>query len=187
MSTHIDAINEYNSEDENGRHRLIYSYFGSAVYFCQVLEESLAIMLWTGRVFKNKVKTSKEVNDIIDSIEGSKKTMGNFINEVKHYYDLTEGLTLDLTSLLEKRNYLIHRYFKVEIQKFYSDLGRLEMLDYFCNLIDDIKRIDEQLDAYYSNYIDRMGLTQDKVDELVKQFKQEELDREEKHFKAYSE
>lgn len=187
MSTHREAIDEYNSEDENGRCRLIYAYFGTAVYFCQVLEESLAIMLWTGRIFKDKVKTNKEVNDIIDSIEGSKKTLGNFINEVKQYYNLTDKLTLGLATLLEKRNYLIHRYFKVESQKFFSDLGRLEMLDYFCNLIDDINLIDEQLNLYYSDYVDRMGLTQDKLDEIMRQLKQEELDREEKYFRAQTE
>lgn len=32
MSTYKDALEEYSTEDENGRNRLIYSYFGLAIY-----------------------------------------------------------------------------------------------------------------------------------------------------------
>jgi hypothetical protein len=53
-------------------------------------------MLWTDRIFYKKVKKNKEVNEIIDSIENSKKTMGIFINEVKNSYSLTDKLTTDL-------------------------------------------------------------------------------------------
>lgn len=178
MSRYKEALEEYENEDDNGKHRLIYAYFGLAVYFSQVLEETFSIMLWTDRVFKKKVKTNKEVNEIIDAIENSKKTMGVFINEVKQSYSLTEKLTIDLTSILEKRNYLVHKYFKIEIQKCYSDLGRREMLEYFANFIDETKSIDSELNKYYTKYTDKMGFSKEKIEELVNQMKQEELDRE---------
>lgn len=178
MSTYKDALEEYKTEDENGKNRLIYAYFGLAVYFSQVLEETFSIMLWTDRIFKKKVKTNKEVNEIIDAIENSKKTMGVFINEVKHSYSLTEQLTIDLKTILEKRNYLVHKYFKIEIQKCYSDLGRKEMLEYFGSFIDQSQSIDSELNKYYSKYTAKMGFTKEKIEELVNQMKQEELNRE---------
>jgi hypothetical protein len=49
------TLEEFNSEDENGRCRLVYAYFGLAIYFSQCLEETLAIMLWTDQIFKKKV------------------------------------------------------------------------------------------------------------------------------------
>lgn len=104
MNTYITALEEYNHEDENGKSRLIYAYFGLAIYFSQVLEETFSIMLWTDKIFKKQVKTNKEVNDIINVIENSKKTMGVLINEVKQSYSLTESLATDLKSILEKRN-----------------------------------------------------------------------------------
>jgi uncharacterized protein with HEPN domain len=178
MSTYKDALAEYESEDENGKHRLIYSYFGLAIYFSQVLEETFSIMLWTDRIFKKKVKTNKEVNEIIEAIENSKKTMGIFINEVKHSYSLTEKLTTDLKNLLEKRNYLVHKYFKIEIQKCYSDLGRKEMLEYFGDFIDQTKSIDSELNNYYSKHTEKMGFTKEKIEQLVIEMKEEELNRE---------
>lgn len=178
MSTYQDALEEYRNEDNDGKYRLIYTYFGLAIYFSQVLEETFSIMLWTNRIFKDKAKTNKEVNDIIDTIENSRKTMGVFINEVKQTYTLTEDITRDLKSILEKRNYLVHKYFKLEIQKCYSDLGRKEMLEYFGNFIDEAQKIDSELNFYYSKYTKKMGLTQEKIEELVNNMKIEELKRE---------
>ncbi len=178
MSTYKDALEEYKTVDENGKNRLVYAYFGLAIYFSQVLEETFSIMLWTDRVFKKKIKTNKEVNEIIDAIENSKKTMGVFINEVKHSYSLTEKLTTDLRTILEKRNYLVHKYFKIEIQKCYSDLGRKEMLEYFGSFIDQSKSIDFKLNKYYSTHIEKMGFTKEKIEELINQMKQQELNRE---------
>jgi uncharacterized protein with HEPN domain len=117
------AKKEYESEDEDGRHRLVYAYFGLAIYFGQCLEETFSFMLWTDRVFKQKVKTRAEVNVIIDTIESSKMTMGNFIKEVKQSYNLTNESIEQLDQILEMRNYLAHKYFKLHINKAYSKTG----------------------------------------------------------------
>lgn len=106
------AKNEYETEDDDGRHRLVYAYFGLAIYFGQCLEETFSIMLCTDRIFKKKVKTNAEVNGIIDAIENSKKTMGNFINEVKQSYSLTTSIVDQLDNILDTRNYLAHKYFR---------------------------------------------------------------------------
>lgn len=177
MSTYIRALEEFNDEDENGKSRLIYAYFGLAIYFSQVLEETFSIMLWTDKIFKKKVKTNKEVNEIIDVIENSKKTMGVFINEVKQSYSLTENLAADLSSVLEKRNYIVHKYFKIEIQKTFTDFGKKEMLKYFGDFIDEVQRIDSELNSYYSKYTNEMGLTEQRIEEIMNTMKKEELDR----------
>jgi uncharacterized protein with HEPN domain len=181
MTRYEIAIEEYESEDDDGRHKLIYSYFGLAVYFCQCLEETFSIMLWTDRIFKKKVKTNKEVNEIIDAIENSKRTMGNFINEVKQSYSLPEVLETKLTEVLNKRNYLVHKYFKLEIQKVYSEIGRKDMLKYFCGFIDEAKSIDEKLKVYYSHYTEKLGLSEKRIEELMDEMKKEELLREKLH------
>ena len=177
MCTYITALEEYNHEDENGKSRLIYAYFGLAIYFSQVLEETFSILLWTDKIFKKKVKTNREVNEIIDVIENSKKTMGVFINEVKQSYSLTENLATDLKSILDKRNYIVHKYFKIEIQKTFTDFGKKEMLKYFGDFIDEVKRIDSELNSYYSKYTNKMGLTEQRIEEIMTEMKKEELDR----------
>ena len=171
------AQSEYESEDDSGRHRLVYAYFGLAIYSGQCLEETFSIMLWTDRIFKKKVKTNAEVNEIIDAIENSKKTMGNFINEVKQSYNLSTSIVDQLDKILDARNYLAHKYFKLHIAKFYSEIGQLEMIKYFCDFVDDSKELDKQLKAYYKNYTDKLGLTEDRIEQLMAEMKKQELKR----------
>ena len=177
MSTYKEALNEYENEDENGKLRLIYTYFGLSIYFIQVIEETFSIMLWTNRIFKKKVKSNREVNEIIDSIENSKKTMGPIINEIKQSYALTSKTANDLKQVLEKRNYLVHKYFKFEIQKCYSELGRKEMLQFFGEFIDQSRELDSELNNYFRKYTDKLGLTKEKIEEIGNQMKKEEMHR----------
>lgn len=169
---------EYQNEDEDGKHRLVYAYFGLAIYTGQCMEEVFSIMLWTNRIFKQNVKTNLEVNEIIDSFENSKKTMGYFINEVKHSYSLTNYNAEQLDKILVKRNYLAHKYFKKHIEKFYSEMGRLEMIKYFCDFIAEAQLLEEQLTIYYSKYTKKMGMTEERITNIMTQIKKQELIKE---------
>jgi len=171
------AKNEYETEDDDGRHRLVYAYFGLAIYFGQCLEETFSIMLWTHRIFKKKVKTNEDVNEIIDALVNSKKTMGNFIIEVKQSYSLTTSIVDQLDKILEMRNYLAHKYFKLHIAKFHSEIGQLEMIKYFCDFIEDSKSLQEELKTYYAKYTDKLGLKEDRIEQLLNEMKEQELKR----------
>ena len=172
-----EALEEFNQEDENGRSRLVYAYFGLAVYFGQILEEALTQMLWMHRFFKQKNQTNKILNLIIEEFENSKKTMGNMINEVKQAYSLSTEIELKLKEAVTKRNYLIHRYFKDQISKCYSIIGQKEMLQYFCDFIDQVSETDTSLKPYFAEYMKNFGLTDEKLQEYMALMKNEERRR----------
>ncbi len=172
-----EAIEEFNSEDENGKSRLIYAYFGLAIYFAQCLEQTFTNMIWIDRVFKKKVKFQNEINEIIDAVENSKKTMGVLIREVKTEYSLPENLVVDLKKVLDTRNYLAHKFFKEQVQKFHTELGKKEMLKYFCDFIDDSKEVDNELNNYYCHYTKKLGLTEERIRELIEILKEKETER----------
>ena len=130
-------------------------------------------MLWTDRIFKNKVRTNQEVNQIIDGIENSKKTMGNFISEVRKSYALSDSVRVELDKILADRNYLVHKYFKLNIEKFYSEIGRLEMIELFCKFCDDSKKMEEQLKHYYKMYTDKLGITDEQITKIINDIKQQ--------------
>ena len=169
------AKEEFNLEDEDGKHKLVYAYFGLAIYYGQSLEVTFSIMLWTDRIFKKKVQTNKEVNEIIDSFENSKKTMGNLINEVKQNYNISKPLIDEFDKLLNIRNYLTHKYFKLHVEKFYSEIGQLEMIKFFCDFVDDIEEVDKELNDYYSKYTSKLGLTEERIKEIMNEIKTQEL------------
>lgn len=176
MSTFSDAISEY-EQNEQWQHTLVYSYFGSAVYFGQVLEQTFSMMLWMKRMFSKNRITKAEAQQIIDDVENSKNTLGRVINEIKDIYSIDPTLEADFEEILTARNYLVHKYFQLEINKFYSDLGRREMLKYFCDFIDKVMDVDSRLWNYYESYVLRMGVTPEKTDQLMREFQEEELQR----------
>ncbi len=180
MSRFIEAIKEYEIEDENGKHRLIYAYFGLAVYYSQVIEETFSIMLCSNKIIKKNPISNEEVLEIIESIDNSKKTMGVFINEIKQSYSLNDKIVEDLIQFLEIRNNLIHSYFKKEIFKFKSDSGRREMLKYFTTFVDESIRIDIELKQYYQNYLEKLGITEDQIKKQYEMLIQDEMENDKK-------
>jgi len=43
------AMMEFNAENDEGKVRLVYAYFGVAVYWSQCIEETLSSMIWMDR------------------------------------------------------------------------------------------------------------------------------------------
>lgn len=177
MGRYEEVLEEYLNEDDDGKAKLIYAQFGLAIYLTNCLEETFSIMLWTNRIFKQKPKTNKGVNEIIDAVENTKKTMGNLLNEIKENYCISEAHQEILKNVLAKRNYLIHKYFRLEIQKFYSETGQKEMLKYFGDIIDETTLIDNELNQYFEHYKLKLGFDEEKITELVAKMKEEELKR----------
>jgi uncharacterized protein YutE (UPF0331/DUF86 family) len=106
-----------------------------------------------------------------------KKTMGQLLQEIKENYGLSEDHKEILKNVLVKRNYLIHKYFRLEIQKFYSETGQKEMLKYFGDIIDETKLIDNELNQYFEHYKLKLGFDEKRISELVAKMKEEELKR----------
>lgn len=77
----------------------------------------------------------------------------------------------ELIILLDKINYLVHKYFKLEITRFYSELGQKEMIKYFCDFIHDSEEIDHELKSYYTIYTEKLGITDDKIEKLMADMK----------------
>lgn len=132
-------------------------------------------MLIANKIIKKNLKSNDEVVALIDSIGQSKKTMGVFINEINQSYSLNDKIVEDLSKLLEKRNFLVHQYFKKNIFKVYSDTGRKEMLQFFTTFVDESIRIDLELNQYYQNYIKKLGITEDHIQELYDELIQAEI------------
>lgn len=174
--TYENALEEYLEQDENGKYKLIYAYFGLSVYKSQCLEETFSNMLLLNRVCNKSLNSLNDIdNEILNS---SKKTMGNLIREVKIEYKFTDKLEEDLSKILNKRNYLVHKYFKENIERFFTELGQKEMLSFFSEFIDESTRIDTELEIYYQDYKNKLSLTDDVIENIMYKMKEEEILRE---------
>lgn len=177
MTIYQRAIEEFELADEDGQHQLIYAYFGLAIYTAQCIEQSFTNMIWLHRIFKEKVITPVEMNKIVEEVESAKMTMGNLLNEVKATYAIDEKIGDRLKEVLKERNYLAHQYFKMEIQKFHTEIGRKEMLVYLAKFTDNAREVDNTIGLYYEKYHKKLGITEDKLNELVEEQKRIEVER----------
>jgi len=110
----INNINfSFSSKDDNEQHKEVYAYFGSAVYYAQVLEHQLTNMLVLIRVAKKSEVSITDIDNLFSKYFSN--TMGNLIHELKETYKLSESELKELKEILKLRNYIIHDYFKKKI------------------------------------------------------------------------
>lgn len=179
MDVYELALNEYNNKTEEQQQKVIYSYFGLAVYFSQCIEETFSNMLIFHRIFQKKITKEEEIQALMDAIENSKNSMSHYINEITQVYNIPDQLHNDLLDLVVQRNYIVHKYFKKHIEKFSSNTGRLEMLEYFCSFIKQTNNLDNMLEEYYQSYQNKLGITDDKINEAIEQMRVAESKRDE--------
>lgn len=182
MKTYKIALEEFENENEDGKIKLVYAYFGLAIYFSNCLEETLSQMIWLYKTFNSKTKITS-IGEIIDSVENSKKTLGNLLNEIYTFYEVKIEHKEELNKILKSRNYLIHKYFRDHNEKFYSELGMKEMIETFSDFKDDAKKIDEKMTKYFLHYKLKLGFDDKKITELMEEMKQKEIEREKNNYR----
>lgn len=172
-----ERLTEWKLGDANEKAKTVYATFGLVMYKAQVLEKTFENMLIKKRLVHSQVTSRQEWEDICDAIENSKKTMGNMLNEVKAEYLLSPTDSAELAALLHARNHFAHKYFKVNAAKWYSHKGQEEMMIEMLGFIDRINSIDPKLEAYSSQYLSKLGITQENIDQELGYIIEEERNR----------
>lgn len=149
-----------NTNDDDDRSKLVYAYFGLAGYWIQCLEQTFENMIILGTL-KNQDSLNKEfVDNFYYELDKSKDTMGGLLRKVKRIYSISEDHIIELSELLEKRNYLIHGYFKANSFKWVTNEGKLEMILEFVDFVQKTVKTDKELNGYYRKYLESFGVTE---------------------------
>ncbi|GAB0174563.1 MAG: hypothetical protein HHAS10_04420 [Candidatus Altimarinota bacterium] len=168
------ALEEYKNEQNDSQDKIIFAYFGLAIYKGQCLEKEFENMLWIKNIFINNVTSLEEFDDLVNEVEGKRHTMGKQINELKKIYSFSEKIEMELIEVLEMRNYLIHKYFKENIQKLSSMQGIKETLKYFTDFIERASLLDKELQIYTDDYKKKLGITDEKLNIIINNLKNKE-------------
>lgn len=168
------ALEEYDNEEIGAKHKIIYAYFGLAIYRWQCIEKEFENMLWIKNAFIKDIKSLKEFDSMVNEIEWKRYTMWKQMRELRKIYNFSQELELELVELLEIRNYLIHKYFKENIQKFSSRLWVQEMLKYFINFIEKAGNLDQKLQIYTDDYKKKLWITDEKINILMEELQNKE-------------
>lgn len=172
------AISEFvDQSEEDERIKLVYSYFGLAVYWAQCIEQTFENMIILNNIVKEENVTRKYINGMFQKIDNSKATMGRQIHDIKRVYSISNIHEQELNEILKKRNYLAHKFFKDNSLKFYSNEGRKEMIEECVNFIDQSKSLDKELNIYYEKYKQEIGITEDVISSQLDVELEEEMKR----------
>lgn len=114
-----------NTKDE------VYKAFGKTAEKAQVLEleasnailSFIALFLLTDETTKEEKVELKKLSE-----KNDKKTLGNLLKQIKKIVEFDPQAETHINNALQKRNYLIHDFYKKHNFAIHSDNGREQML-----------------------------------------------------------
>lgn len=161
--------------DEESQTREIYAQFGLAAYTASVFEEGLAIegtmLALVDEVRKRAIKTEAEWQKRHDEqmARAHALTLGGALSRLGKLMKMPDDLQKLFEDAREKRNYLLHHFFRTEIHEFYTAGGRLRMHDKLLTYVDLFLRADQQLMNATSELRQKIGLSDEKLRKSLEQ------------------
>jgi hypothetical protein len=148
--------------DDGEQHKEVYARFGLAAYWAQCIETSLNLFYLMYPRVNNPTLTVAT----LDSMEASrrKQTLGQLINDFRKYVELDAGSEQLLRNALDKRNFLMHRYFEDRADYFMSKGGRTQMIEELTEIAVDLQIADKLIGVVYRCLQHELGITDEAID-----------------------
>ena len=146
----------------------VFAFFGLAYYQAAVLEHgvlNLAVAMLAKRV---PGITAGDVERLYESF--AKSTFGQVINAAKAKFDIPSGLEADLALVLERRNYLAHRFFVVHDIDFMKPSGRRKMIDELIQILEHFQSVDMRMDEIWIRAWESFGITKEWIEQKTREF-----------------
>lgn len=165
------AIEIFDTLDEDYKVKEIYAHFGLAVSIAQNLEQQMINMIAIYKQATHKIKNQEQIDSLWDNYHLGSRTFGVLINEVKQLYNLTEQDILELREVLRLRNYITHDYFRLNSGLSFSESGQKRMIKDFIEFQNRARLLDDKLINYTKVYTDKIGLKEEKIQEIFEKMK----------------
>ena len=141
----------------------VYSHFGLAIYLAQVLEHAIVNALVYCDLFPNRKPSHTRVDFDLFMDKNFAKTMGQIINNFRQFVSIPPDLESLLIEALNKRNWLVHRYFRERAKEFIKEEGREKMLVELLEAQALFKKADHVLGEVTRPLRERFGFTDEKL------------------------
>ena len=152
-------------DDESWQIREVYAKYGLAMYFAQCLETGLVNLLVALKLKDRDKITRTDIDSFIEV--NYEKTLGKLISSLKRAMKISEDLEADLKELLDVRNYLAHRYFRVKAVDFMKKEGRQHMLSELECFISKLESGDIMIESITAVIVKQYGITDETISKIV--------------------
>ena len=149
-------------ESEEGQTNAIFACFGSAAQHGWLFEVALEEFLLT---YNKLCKKSLDLNDL-EAIEKklSKQTMGRLLAEFRKHVTIDDHTVEQcMDSALQKRNFLIHHFFRKRQEKFRTEKGRMELLAELVAIERELKHATDLTNGMRVAVSRKLGLNNDSM------------------------
>ena len=157
-------------QDEGEHVKEVYARFGLAVYFAQVLEHGLVNALAILDLIPSQRHVARTREEWAADVDGFmdrqfKATMGRMMRSLRDVAQVDADLEQLLNDALDKRNWLVHAFFRERAAEFVSTIGREQMLAEVDKCRDLFRSADKRVEAIVGPLRKNAGIT----DELLAQ------------------
>jgi hypothetical protein len=165
--------------DEDADLTELFAYFGRAAYMANVLETALAQTLlqveYMTRVRAEFARTKgkdfdrqKYENEFDTYFEAQlSKTMGQLGKLVKEFPDLNDELKGRIQEAIDRRNFLIHDYWREAGYMFGTEEGRAAMIAELSNDIDTFEKLAHDIMEATKPVRARLGISEETLNKRV--------------------
>lgn len=144
----------------------MFAWFGSAAYFAQCFERSLVVLLILENRLAGRVTSHEEVDKLRRDL--SKQTLGTLIRKFRKHSVLSDGVVQELSTRLEKRNYLMHDFFYDHAVEITSDSGCFRATEVLKALTQEMELAHVSVQLMTRSLLGAAGWDLSRLDELVR-------------------
>ena len=146
--------------------REVYAHFGVAVYLAQVIEHGVVNLLSVTQI-QQEATSQIDYDERVSAV--FRKTFGALVKKLGTQLDEDPGLVEDMGAALEKRNYVVHRFWRERVQLTRTAQGRNRLIAELQELQELFSSVDQRVDRVTFKYSEANGVTRQKVQELIRQ------------------
>lgn len=156
------------SPRQGGDEKEVYAFYGLASYTAQVAERGLVQLALLLRLQGVHGETQATYDRKYDAI--SRQTFGQILQELSEDQFLEDDLRSLLTKALKARNRLTHHFFWDYAEQFFSEEGRLRMIQELQDATAIFLAVDDHVRRVIDLLAHELGVDRQAVDETFEEF-----------------
>lgn len=139
----------------------LYAFFGLAAYCAGLLELSLLNLVAAVRMCDDGVVPVRDSDEIFDQLDT--QTLGRLLADARKVVRISRSTLETLETARQKRNYLVHHFFRLHAETALSPAGRRRMIDELYDLAQLFRRADELADPLWRRAWRSLGVTDEQM------------------------
>jgi hypothetical protein len=148
------------------QYKEVYAYAGLALYAAQCLEKSLENFLCLHGRISGECVTLADLDALEDRVES--QTVGRLLHATRSRVQFDNGAEKLLTTALDRRNFLAHRFFKERAIDFLSKAGRAKMISELTQLRERFDEADMVASVICKALQEELGVSDEVIERAYK-------------------